>query len=113
MKRFSDRIHNDLKAKVILNRDRYESTIENFSENGMYVRTEPIKTAVDFKPDGILGLEFQIPSGEILELNCKVKWSSKVSSDILSENLGLEIAEISPMYDNFYKSLYMSNGGGF
>jgi hypothetical protein len=48
-------------------------------------------------------------SGEVLNLNCKLIWSSKMSSDSLIQDIGLEIAETSPMYEDFYKSLFMDN----
>ena len=106
MARLSERYLKEFKAKLILNRDRYEATIENFSENGIKVITD---IAVDFLPDEIIDLEFEIPSGEVLSLHCKVIWLSKVSSESLIQDVGLEITENSPEYEDFFKSLCISN----
>jgi len=106
MARLSERYLKEFKAKLILNRDRYEATIENFSENGIKVITD---IAVDFLPDETIDLEFEIPSGEVLSLHCKVKWSNKLSSDSLIQDIGLEITENSPEYEDFFKSLLISN----
>jgi len=106
MERLSERYLKEFKAKLILNRDRYEATIENFSENGIKVITD---IAVDFLPDETIDLEFEIPSGEVMSLHCKVKWSNKLSSDSLIQDIGLEITENSPEYEDFFKSLLISN----
>ena len=106
MARLSERYLKEFKAKLILNRDRYEATIENFSENGIKVITD---IAVDFLPDETIDLEFEIPSGEVLNLYCKVIWSSKISSESLIQDVGLEITENYPEYEDFFKSLLISN----
>jgi hypothetical protein len=109
MGRQSERILKEFEAQLILNRERYDVIIENFSANGMKVRTEHTNSDVNFLPDEIIDLEFQIPSGEMLNLNCKLIWSSKMSSDSLIHDMGLKINEASPMYEEFYKSLFMDN----
>ena len=107
MGRLSERVLKEFKAHLVLNRERYDVIIENFAENGMKVRTEPTDKDVNFLPDKIIDLEFEIPSGEILNLNCKLIWSSKMSSDSLIQDIGLKINETSPMYEDFYKTLCM------
>jgi hypothetical protein len=92
---------------MILKRERYGVIIENFADNGMKIRTEPTDRAVDFIPDEIVDLEFEIPSGEILNLNCRLIWSSKMSPESLMQDIGLKINETSPAYEEFYKSLFM------
>jgi NADH dehydrogenase FAD-containing subunit len=106
MARISDRILKELKADLIENRARYDATIENFSENGIKVITD---TAVDILPDETIDLEFEIPSGEVLSLHCKVIWSSKISSESLLKDIGLEITENSLEYEDFFKTLYMDD----
>ena len=106
MARLSERFLKEFKAEMILSLDRYEATIENFSENGIKVITD---AAVDFLPDETIDLEFEIPSGEVMSLHCKVKWSNKLSSDSLIQDIGLEITENSPEYEDFFKSLLISN----
>jgi hypothetical protein len=109
MARISERILKELEAELIENRARYDVTIENFSENGMKVREEFINKAVDFLPDETIDLEFEIPSGEVLSLHCKVIWSSKISSESLIQDIGLEITENSPEYEDFFRTLCMAD----
>jgi hypothetical protein len=107
MGRQSERILKEFKAQLIFKRERYDVIIENFADNGMKVRTEPTDTEVNFLPDEIVDVEFETPSGEILNLNCRLIWSSKMSSESLIQDIGLKINEVSPMYEEFYKSLFM------
>ncbi|MHA2474898.1 MAG: PilZ domain-containing protein [Promethearchaeota archaeon] len=109
MGRQSERVLKEFKAQLILNRERHDVIIDDFSANGMKVRTEQTNTDVNFLPDKIVDLEFEIPSGEILNLNCKLIWSSKMSSDSLIQDIGLKLNEASPMYEEFFKSLFMDN----
>ena len=109
MQRFSERFPKELKAELILHGHRCDVTIENFAEDGIKVITEPKNTAVGISSDEIIVLEFEIPSGEALSLHCKVKWSSKRSSDSLIEDIGLEITEKSPIFEDYFKSLFISD----
>jgi hypothetical protein len=109
MARMSERVLKELSAELILRRVRYHAIIENFSANGMKVRTVPSNADISFSPDELINLEFEIPPGEVLSLHCRQVWSSKISSDILIWDIGLEITEASPVYDEFYKSLFMDN----
>ena len=109
MQRLSERLDKELKAALILNGHICDVIIENFAENGIKVITIHKNTAIDISSDEIIDLEFEIPSGKVLSLYCKVKWSSKRSSDSLIEDIGLEIIEKSEMYDDFYKSLVIND----
>lgn len=110
-RRRSNRIHVEFEAELISNGIRYEVVIENLSEDCIYMRTLPKKTAVDFSPGTKLELEFRIPSGETLNLDCKVIWSNKTPPDSLTNSLCLEITEIPPAYEEFFKALYIDNMG--
>jgi hypothetical protein len=46
-------------------------------------------------------------------MDCKVVWSEKNALDGVTNNLGLQILEIPPQYDEFVKTLYMSHMGTF
>jgi hypothetical protein len=109
MGRLSERVLKEFKAQLVLNRERYDVVLENFADNGIKVRTEPTGTDINFLPDAIVDLEFEIPTGEMLNVNCKLIWSSKISSDSLIQDIGLKINETSPLYEEFYKSLFMDN----
>jgi hypothetical protein len=64
-------------AELIFNETIYEVSIENLSKNSLKVRTVTTNTAVAFLTNSELNLEFQIPSGERVNLNCMVIWSRK------------------------------------
>lgn len=103
IRRLSERVLKELKARLILNKERYDATIENVSENGVKVMT---CSDVDILSGEKIDVEFETPSGEVLSLHCRVIWSSKLSSDSIFQNLGLEITENSAEYEEFYKSLF-------
>jgi hypothetical protein len=50
-------------VELIVDGKRYDVMIENLSENGMRVRTVSTDPGVNFLPDEIIALEFEIPSG--------------------------------------------------
>ena len=109
MKRISDRVPARLNAVMSIGHKRYTVTIGNFSENGMYMEIDPVNTAVDCSHGTVIDLKFQIPSGEKLSLHCRIIWTGNVSPDGPVNTLGLTIAEPSPLYDEFFKGLYMNN----
>jgi hypothetical protein len=109
MKRYSDRVSHEHEAELILNKNRYKGNIENFSENGMYFRAAQINTELDLSLGSVVDLEFQIPRGEVLKLHCKVIWLDNISSDAAKKSMGLEMAETSSMYEEFYKTLFIDD----
>ncbi len=113
VRRRSNRIPVEFEAELTSNGIRYEVVIENLSEDCIYIRTFPKKTAVDFPTGTTLKLEFQLPSGETLNLHCKVIWSNKTKPNGLTNNLALEIIEIPLTYDEFFKTLFINTRGIF
>lgn len=82
-----------LNAELISDGRSYSGFIENFSEDGIYMRTAPTKTPINFTLGTTLKLKFQPHSGEILCLSCKVKWLYKTPVHGLTNSIGLEIIE--------------------
>lgn len=109
MQRHSERIQTELEADLIVNRQRHQATVENLSDNGIKIVTESTNKTVDCLPDETIDLKFEAPSGETLNLSCIVRWTSKISSESLMQDIGLEIAEYSSGFEHFYKSLFMDN----
>ncbi|MEF9427201.1 MAG: PilZ domain-containing protein [Candidatus Mariimomonas ferrooxydans] len=112
------RIPVKFEATIIYKKKEYEAKIENLSEEGMQIRTNPVKAAIDFEPGTVIELEFELlsgetlkPAGEILKLNCKVIWSGKSPPDDLKNTIGLEIIEKSLQYEEFLKSLHINYMG--
>jgi len=96
--RRSKRIIVTLEAELILNDTSYKGFIENLSEDGVYVITSPTKTTVNFNPGETIELKFRLPSGEILDMNCRVVWSYKTPPHGLTNSIGMEIINPSQKY---------------
>ncbi|MHA2010672.1 MAG: PilZ domain-containing protein [Promethearchaeota archaeon] len=112
-KRFSDRIKVDLEAEIILNNASYEGKIENICDEGIFMKVFPENCDIDFHPGTIFKLIPELPFGEAVSLDCKVIWSEKDAADGVTNNLGLQILEIPPEYDEFVKTLNTSQIGIF
>jgi hypothetical protein len=82
-----------LEAELIFQDFRIASSIENLSEEGVYLITPHSKSALDFTPGTLLELRFLLPSGEKQCLNCKVKWSYKTPPHGLTNSIGMEITD--------------------
>lgn len=133
MRRLRKRIKVNLNAKVVLSKKSYTGYIENLSERGVkwyrykVIKYEPseygisdkvssTKTLQKFTPGTTLNLQFKIPSGEKLNLLCRIRWSHRPKSDKLPNNihidptpkytaLGMEIIDPPPEYRKFFKAL--------
>ncbi|MEE9524752.1 MAG: PilZ domain-containing protein [Thermodesulfovibrionales bacterium] len=105
-KRRTKRITVSMKAERISGNLKKAVMIENISESGINMITAPAKTAARFKPGIDVRLKFRLSNGEILNLNCKVRWSyTKVPTDGLTSNVGLEIIDPPKEYRKFVKTL--------
>jgi len=94
-----------IEAELISQNIRIASSIENLSEEGVYVITASSKSVADFPPDTFLELKFQLPSGNEQCLNCKVKWSYKTPPHGLTNSIGMEIIDPPLSYKESLKTL--------
>ncbi len=77
-------------------------SVENVSEDGVeYILSSLIDTSKDFVPDKIIDLNFETPSGDIINVQCEVKWFFRAAPDDKDLTLGMKI--IDPPYE--YKKL--------
>ena len=104
-KRSDERHSVDFKAELLYDGKNYAGLVENISENGLYVIAHPLNKAIDFHSGTELNLKFQLSSGEIVNLPCKVKWSYKTPPHGLTFSIGTEIMEPSQEYKEYLKSL--------
>jgi hypothetical protein len=106
-KRRSKRVVITLLAELILEREIYVGAIENLSEYGINVRVFPVQAKIDFIPGTSLDLEFLSFSGEKLRVQCEIKWvyMYKEPSRGLITNMGMEIIDAHPRYQEFLKTL--------
>jgi hypothetical protein len=81
-----------LKAEFVSGGVRYAGYIENISEEGLFMTTDPTKTAIDFTPAIPRRLMFQLPDGEKIQVKCDVRWFyTKTSPRGLIFTMGIRI----------------------
>jgi hypothetical protein len=103
--RRSRRIIVNLPAEIVIGDKRYASSIENLSEEGAYIVTAPLKSSTEFIPESPLELRFAFPSGEKLNLHCKVKWSYQTPPHGYTTSIGVEIIDPPLTYKETLKTL--------
>lgn len=94
---------------------QYEGFIENLSKNEISIKTAPAKAALDIVPGTKIELEFKLPSGETMNLLCRVIWSYKTLQEPADSpdadtgpkytTIGMEITGPPLKYKKFFKSL--------
>jgi len=94
-KRFVITLH----AKVTVGDEIYEGIIGNVSEEGISSTiTTYIKTDDKFLPNKNIGLNFDLPSGDPVRLECEVRWFLKPSEKKKTLILGLYILDPPSQY---------------
>jgi hypothetical protein len=96
-KRRAKRIAVGYKAEIVYDGKSFECVIENLSSTGAYIITASTSSETNFKPQETLELKFESRPGEIVNLQCRIKWSKKTSPHHLTNRIGLEI--LNPSWD--------------
>ncbi len=105
-KRRSERIVDSLNAELIMDGVNYSGIIMNFSENGLYLVSATVYNGIDIPPNSIVGLRSTLPSGEVLMMDCEVKWlQTKPSPFGVAFSMGMEIKSPPRKYREFLKTL--------
>jgi len=92
-KRIAKRITAGYKAKVLFEDKTYQGIIENLSETGASVTIVSQEKGLGFTPGKELKLQFEIQPGEKIDLNCTIRWSTKLPPHGLINSIGLEIID--------------------
>jgi len=82
---------------------------ENISETGIYIKMACTEPASAIEPGTMVSMVIELPSGKMLNLNCRNIWSSKNSSNSLIEHMGFEIINPPDEYRYFYSHLRLQN----
>lgn len=92
-KRRYERKQLNLRAVMTVGKDSYSCVIQNLSLYGAYIKADLLGTSVEFYADTSAELKYQIPTGEILNLNGEIKWTRVDSSgpDHFVHHIGIEI----------------------
>jgi hypothetical protein len=107
-RRRSQRVSLSLFAELTLAENNFNGFIENLSETGIFKRVFTNKEVEGFLPGADVAVNFMLPSEEIVDLKCNVKWlrlNSQPFSEIIYE-MGLELINPPRKYLEFVKSLY-------
>lgn len=106
-KRRSQRVTFRLGAESILGEKKYSGNIENFSKEGI-LKSIAGKDVLACSPGTTINVNFQTPSGELVELSCEIKWL-RINSNMpfgIKHNLGMEIVDPPQEYTEFVEYLY-------
>jgi hypothetical protein len=99
-KRFAISLH----ADIFIGKKTYKGLIGNISEEGvLYSLTTFIQTDDKFLPQKNVGLNFDLPSGEKVDLNCEVRWFIKPLEKGKALMLGLYIIDPPSEYTEWLK----------
>jgi hypothetical protein len=107
-KRVKRRMEVSLKAEIVCAYKTHTGTIENISETGIFQIVIPGKIVLAFLPGEKIVVNFQIPSGRKLSLDCEIKWIhiDTKSPLVLKYEMGLNIGNPSHEYLEFVKALH-------
>jgi hypothetical protein len=106
-RRRSPRVDFRVKAKSISKNKGYQGSIENFSREGI-MNTIPNGQVIEMLPGTTMGVSFQTPSGETLNLECEVKWIRHLP-DLpfgMKHHIGMEVQNPPQEYKEFVEGLY-------
>lgn len=92
-KRAAKRIIAGYKAEITFEDKTYQGVIENLSETGASITIVSQEKELGFTPGKTLKLRFEIQQGETLNLNCTIKWSTKLPPHGLINGIGVEIID--------------------
>ncbi len=105
-RRRSGRVKVNLKARRISGGAKHGVLIENISERGIHMLTDPEHRVAGFSPGEKVDINFQLPSGESLSLHCKVRWAhTGIPPDVKTSSVGIEVLNPPAKYIKFVKSL--------
>lgn len=100
------RIPVNLNARLTSGLESYKGAVVNLSENGVHIGMYAAGASTDITPGTRMELEFQFPSGRILNLNCVVIWTSKASSVEFTGCIGLQILDPPQKYEEEFLYFY-------
>jgi hypothetical protein len=106
-KRRHKRIDYKVKAEVSFDSKHANAMIENFSETGIFKIVFPEKSLINFYPGETIRVNFQMPLGKELNLECEIKWVriNRGSPLLLKYSMGVQIINPPPVYQEFIKTL--------
>ena len=106
--RIRKRIHVLLDGELISRSGNCSAIINNLSENGIYVKIPISEREKNYPLDlKLFFLKLQLPTGDIVNLNCNKKWSYQISPGSLIEHIGIEVINPPEQYKKYYQRLML------
>ncbi|MHA2219366.1 MAG: PilZ domain-containing protein [Candidatus Hodarchaeales archaeon] len=109
-KRSCQRINVFLTGEFLINDENIPALIEDLSLNGIYIKLSPCNSSIDIPVGQEHELKFKLPSGEVLNYNCTVKWLCKALPHNVVTCIGSEIMNPTQKYKEFLCSLFSPRG---
>jgi hypothetical protein len=104
--RISKRIPVVLDGELISNNRNCTAIINNISENGIFAKIPLQEREKKHSLDlNFFSLKLQLPTGDLVNLNCTKKWSFQHSSGSLIEHIGMEVIDPPQQYKIYFNSL--------
>lgn len=94
-----------LKAELISRGVSYPGFIESLSSDNIYFLTNAEIPPEKLPPGSKYKIKFRQPTGEYLDLECRLKWSYRTPPHGLTEWIGIELTRDDSKYLKFYRSL--------
>lgn len=92
-KRYAKRITAGFRTEILYKSNTYTGVIENLSASGANILTDTLDASVEFIDDDIIDLRFESPSGETVNLKCKIMWSSPIPPHNVRHRIGVSLIE--------------------
>jgi len=104
--RILNRIPVLLDGELISNGWNCAAIINNISENGIFAKIPLHEREKNHSLDlNFFSLKLQLPTGDFVNLNCKIKWSYQNSPRSLIEHIGIEVIDPPKQYKIYFNSL--------
>lgn len=104
-KRACQRTQVRIEADLICDYVNFAAFIGDISARGVHIITIHIEGNNDFGQAKPINLKFMIPSGEILSLRCRKRWSRTIASNSILWRTGMEIIDPPAQLENFLTTL--------
>ena len=103
-KRASERISDSLDAEVTFDGVSFSGIVMNYSEEGLFLVSASLYELDEVDEQIEIEVRCTLPSGEKVNLRCKVKWCNKRDSPFgVSLNMGMKILDPPEQYMEFLR----------
>jgi len=95
----------DFSARLTLGNKSYPGRVENLSDDGICLLVPPSLPPLHSCMGSECSIEFSHPSGEKMNINCRVKYMYKTPPHGITNSMIMEVSDPSVQYKKLLKSL--------